>query len=74
MQSLPEGTTIEQREAALSDFYTRWAAQEHTRLDEYDKEWRRRNWAQILLGARVGYEKVVSRIMHPFGQTPPDGQ
>ncbi|RPD66181.1 hypothetical protein L226DRAFT_609072 [Lentinus tigrinus ALCF2SS1-7] len=66
LQSLPEGTTPEQREIALSDFYHSWVAQERTRLDEYGEEWRRRNWAAILLGARVRYEKFVSRIMHPF--------
>ena len=66
MQSLPEGTTPEQREVALSEFYHNWVAQERTRLDEYGEEWRRRNWAAILLGARVHYEKFVSRIMHPF--------
>ena len=73
LQSLPESTTPEQREVALSDFYTRWVAQERTRLDNYGEEWRRRNWAQITLGARVRYEKLLSRIMHPFGRTP-DGQ
>ena len=66
LQSLPEGTTPEQREVALSEFYHNWVAQERTRLDEYGEEWRRRNWAAILLGARVHYEKFVSRIMHPF--------
>ncbi|TBU50826.1 hypothetical protein BD309DRAFT_907097 [Dichomitus squalens] len=66
LQSLPEGTTQEQREVALSDFYGRWVAQESKRLDEYGEEWRRRNWATILLEARVYYEKLVSRIMHPF--------
>ena len=73
LQSLPESTTPEQREVALSDFYTRWVAQERTRLDNYGEEWRRRNWAQITLGARVRYEKFLSCIMHPFGRTP-DGQ
>ncbi|KAI0748168.1 hypothetical protein C8Q80DRAFT_1170501 [Daedaleopsis nitida] len=66
LQSLPEGTSPEQREVALSEFYTRWVAQERTRLEEYGEEWRRRNWAQITLGARVRYEKLLSRIMHPF--------
>ncbi|PIL24035.1 hypothetical protein GSI_13786 [Ganoderma sinense ZZ0214-1] len=66
LQSLPEETTPEQREVALSEFYRRWVAQERKRLDDYGEEWRRRNWATISLGARVQYEKFVSRIMHPF--------
>ncbi|RDX56729.1 hypothetical protein OH76DRAFT_1336418 [Lentinus brumalis] len=66
LQSLPEGTTPEQREAALTDFYYSWVVQERTRLDKYGEEWRRRNWDAILLGARVHYEKLLSRIMHPF--------
>ncbi|KAM5532051.1 hypothetical protein V8D89_014302 [Ganoderma adspersum] len=66
LQSLPEETTPEQREVALSDFYRRWVAQERERLDDYGEEWRRRNWAAISLGAHVQYEKFVSRIMHLF--------
>ncbi|KAI1795840.1 hypothetical protein LXA43DRAFT_989715 [Ganoderma leucocontextum] len=66
LRSLPEETTPEQREVALSEFYRRWVAQERKRLDEYGEEMRRRNWATIALGARVQYEKFVSRIMHPF--------
>ena len=66
LQSLPEETTPEQREVTLSDFYRRWVAQERKRSDDYGEEWRRRNWAAISLGARVQYEKFVSRIMHPF--------
>ncbi|CDO69522.1 hypothetical protein BN946_scf184785.g27 [Trametes cinnabarina] len=66
LQSLPEGTTPEQREAALSAFYTRWVAQECTRLDAYDAEWRKRNWSTIILGARVRYQEFMARIAHPF--------
>ncbi|KAI0780885.1 hypothetical protein BD413DRAFT_659999 [Trametes elegans] len=66
LEALPEGVSAEQREAALSEFYTRWVAQERTRLDEYNSEWRRRNWSTILLGARVRYQELVSRVMHPF--------
>ncbi len=66
LQSLPEGTTPEQRESVLTDFYYSWVVQERTRLDKYGEEWRRRNWDAILLGARVHYEKFLSRIMHPF--------
>ena len=63
---MPEGTSPEQREVALSDFYGRWVAKESKRLDEYGEEWQRRNWATILLEARLYYEKIVYRVMHPF--------
>ncbi|KAI0670337.1 hypothetical protein C8Q78DRAFT_1035721 [Trametes maxima] len=68
LQSLPEGTTTEQREDALSAFYSRWVAQERTRLDEYSAQWRKRNWSTILLGARVRYQAFVSRVKHPFAR------
>ena len=68
LQSLPEEAAPEQREAALSAFYTRWVAQERTRLDEYNAEWRKRNWSTILLGARVRYQEFIARVMHPFGR------
>lgn len=66
LQSLPEGGSAEQREHALSAFYARWVAQERTRLDAYNSEWRKRNWSTILLGARVRYQEFISRVMHPF--------
>ncbi|OSC99110.1 hypothetical protein PYCCODRAFT_1454052 [Trametes coccinea BRFM310] len=66
LESLPEGTGPEQREAALSAFYTRWVAQERMRLDAYDAEWRKRNWSTIILGARVRYQEFMSRITNPF--------
>ncbi|KAI8998600.1 hypothetical protein BD414DRAFT_407322 [Trametes punicea] len=66
LESLPEGTSTEQREAALSAFYSRWVAQERTRLDEYDAKWRKRNWSTVLLGARVRYQEFVSLITRPF--------
>ncbi|KAJ8487891.1 hypothetical protein ONZ51_g3890 [Trametes cubensis] len=66
LQSLPEETTPEQREAALSAFYARWVSQERTRQAEYNAEWRKRNWSTILLGARVRYQEFVARAMHPF--------
>ena len=68
LASLPESTTPEEREVALSEFYTRWVLQERTRLDKYNEEWNRRNWSTILLSARVMYEKVIHRLMHPFGK------
>lgn len=66
LQSLPESGSAEQREHALSAFYARWVAQERTRLDAYNSEWRKRNWSTILLGARVRYQEFISRVMHPF--------
>ena len=66
LQSLPEETTPEQREAALSAFYSRWVSQERVRQDEYNAEWRKRNWSTIVLGARVRYPEFVARMMHPF--------
>ncbi|KAH9856928.1 hypothetical protein C2E23DRAFT_805982 [Lenzites betulinus] len=66
LQSLPESASAEQREHALSAFYARWVAQERTRLDAYNAEWRKRNWSTILLGARVRYQEMMSRVMHPF--------
>ncbi|KAI0831350.1 hypothetical protein BC628DRAFT_1415867 [Trametes gibbosa] len=74
LQSLPETAGgAEQREHALSAFYVRWVAQERTRLDAYNVEWRRRNWSTILLGARVRYQELVSRVTHPFRREQRDG-
>ena len=67
MDSLLESATADEREVALSEFYARWVVQESTRLDNYGEEWRRRNWQVISLRARVLYEKLVYRLMHPLG-------
>ncbi|KZT70170.1 hypothetical protein DAEQUDRAFT_668154 [Daedalea quercina L-15889] len=64
---LPEMCATEDRESALSAFYHRWAAQEAARQRAYSAEWRRRNWATVLLGARLAYEKLAARVTHPFG-------
>ncbi|OCH94942.1 hypothetical protein OBBRIDRAFT_788679 [Obba rivulosa] len=66
LSSVPESCSPEQRERALSEFYRGWVAQEGARQRAYSAEWRRRNWASIWLGARVQYEKLVSRLSHPF--------
>ncbi|KAI0362164.1 hypothetical protein OH77DRAFT_1466569 [Trametes cingulata] len=68
LQSLPDEAGAEQREHALSAFYARWVAQERARIAAYDAEWRKRNWSTILLGARVRYQELVARVMHPFGR------
>ena len=39
LASLPESTTPEEREVALSEFYTRWVLQERTRLDKYNEDY-----------------------------------
>lgn len=66
MDSLPEASSDEERERALSQFYKDWVAQEGPRQREYSTEWRKRNWTSIWLGTRVEYEKFMSRISHPF--------
>lgn len=67
LDSLPESCPAEDRESALSAFYRRWADQEAERQRAYSAEWRRRNWSSISLGARLAYEKLATRIAHPFG-------
>jgi len=70
LESLPESCSAEDREFALSDFYCRWVNQEFAHQREYDVEWRKRNWSNILLSARLSYEKFVARMSRPF--TPND--
>ncbi|KAH9934993.1 uncharacterized protein B0H18DRAFT_869642 [Fomitopsis serialis] len=72
LDSLPESYAAEDREFALSGFYRRWAEQETVRQSAYSAEWRRRNWASVLLGARLAYERVMARVEHPFGSGKPD--
>ncbi|KAI0928463.1 hypothetical protein AcW1_005701 [Taiwanofungus camphoratus] len=66
LESLPETSSAEDRESALSDFYRRWLVQETARQQGYSAEWRKRNWSSILLGARLQYEKLMARISSPF--------
>ncbi|KAH9952016.1 hypothetical protein B0H21DRAFT_715369 [Amylocystis lapponica] len=66
LESLPQTASVEDREFALSHFYKSWVAQEQVHHREYGAQWRRRNWTSILLGARLHYEKFMSRISHPF--------
>ncbi|PSR74095.1 hypothetical protein PHLCEN_2v10051 [Hermanssonia centrifuga] len=62
LASLPETCTAEDKEVALSGFYRSWVIQESPRHDEYDVEWRKRNWSNILLGIRVKYQQFRSRL------------
>ncbi|KAH9946080.1 uncharacterized protein BXZ73DRAFT_37743 [Epithele typhae] len=66
LAAFPEDTTAEEREVALSEFYSGWVAQENARLDAYGGSWRRRNWAAIALAARVRYERFWARLARPF--------
>jgi len=50
-------------EKALSEFYKKWVMQEKTRQDEYSTEWRKRNWDNILLAARVEFQRFKQRTL-----------
>ncbi|KAG8217836.1 hypothetical protein J3R82DRAFT_6001 [Butyriboletus roseoflavus] len=63
LASLPESASPETHEAALSEFYKKWVMQEKARQDEYSAEWRKRNWNNILLAARVQYQRFKQRIL-----------
>ncbi|KAH8107114.1 hypothetical protein BXZ70DRAFT_885889 [Cristinia sonorae] len=62
LDSLPESTSDEGREFALSDFYGRWIVQEEERSRAYNKQWSKQNWSTIWLGARVKLDVFYSRI------------
>ncbi|KAF9227509.1 hypothetical protein BS17DRAFT_773895 [Gyrodon lividus] len=62
LASLPDSATSEMRESALSEFYKKWVVQERTRQDEYSSEWRKRNFENIVLAARVEYQRFKRRI------------
>ena len=62
LSSLPESSTPLDKEFAASEFYASWLAQEETRLQAYNAEWRKRNWANITLEARLKYQKFLARI------------
>ena len=49
------------REFALSEFYVRWVKQEEARQREYDAEWTKRNWSNVVLGARLQWQKLFRR-------------
>ncbi|KAJ4487907.1 hypothetical protein J3R30DRAFT_3279581 [Lentinula aciculospora] len=62
LASLPASCTPLDKENALSEFYKQWLLQESERVDEYSKIWRARNWANIVLAARVKYSRFPSLI------------
>ncbi|KAI6128284.1 hypothetical protein EDD16DRAFT_678143 [Pisolithus croceorrhizus] len=62
LSSLPPSATSETREHALSEFYGMWVVQERERQEEYSNQWRRRNFENIVLAARVEYERLKRRI------------
>lgn len=68
LSSLPENSSPEAKEAALSEFYGNWLRQEQDRLKNYADEWSRRNYNGILLAARVAIHRFRSRI---FGYKSP---
>ncbi|KAI0705813.1 hypothetical protein BC835DRAFT_1403653 [Cytidiella melzeri] len=62
LSSLPESCTEEDKEHALSDFYKSWLVQEEPRQKEYTANWQRRNRMNVLLGARLQYQKFMARL------------
>jgi len=66
LASLPAAANSLDKERALSEFYKQWVMQEKARTDSYTSEWRKRNWAVILLDARVKYHKVAIFIADFF--------
>ena len=62
LASVPESASPEARETALSEFYSKWYAQEQGRLQEYSKEWNRRNFGGIMLAARGAIRNFRSRL------------
>jgi hypothetical protein len=62
LASLPSQSTPIDKEKALSEFYKQWCMQEASRTGGYTNEWRKRNFSLVLLGARVGYQRFVTRI------------
>ncbi|KAK7693445.1 hypothetical protein QCA50_003013 [Cerrena zonata] len=62
LDSLPSSCTLEDQETALSVFYSKWVKQETARQQQYCTEWRKRNWSNIMLGARVKYQMLWSKI------------
>ncbi|KAJ3999120.1 hypothetical protein F5050DRAFT_1551071, partial [Lentinula boryana] len=62
LAGLPAASTPMDKENALSEFYKQWLLQESERVDEYSKIWRARNWANIILAARVTYSRFPSRM------------
>jgi len=62
LSALPDTATDLDRERALTAFYQHWLQQEHTTMNAYTDEWRRRNFQEIILAARVHYHRLLSRL------------
>ncbi|KAI0797978.1 hypothetical protein C8Q75DRAFT_801880 [Abortiporus biennis] len=62
LDNLPSTASAEDREIALSQYYKQWVAQESERQHAYSDEWRKRNWANIFLGAKLKYRMLWSRL------------
>lgn len=62
LSSLPDSTSPEAREHALSELYGMWVVQERERQEEYSNQWRKRNFENIILAARIEYERLKRRI------------
>ncbi|KAI6045771.1 hypothetical protein EDC04DRAFT_3031672 [Pisolithus marmoratus] len=62
LSSLPASTSSETREQALSELYRMWVIQERERQEEYSNQWRKRNFENIVLAARVEYGRLKRRI------------
>lgn len=62
LSSLPESSTTQARERALSEFYKKWVTQESTRLEAYTSEWRTRNFEAIIFAAKVEWRNLQTRL------------
>ncbi|KAF9652856.1 hypothetical protein BDM02DRAFT_2365913 [Thelephora ganbajun] len=62
LDALPEDATTQDKEFVLSNFYRDWLIQEGSRLEAYNRTWRRRTLDIILLDARTQWAKFLSRI------------
>ncbi|TDL24788.1 hypothetical protein BD410DRAFT_744417 [Rickenella mellea] len=69
LYSLPEDAPPLVREAALSEFYGKWLAQEQQRQKEYTDEWRRKNISAIVLGARIAMRRFRARVRDVWSQS-----
>ncbi|KAL4067971.1 hypothetical protein V8B97DRAFT_2003970 [Scleroderma yunnanense] len=63
LSSIPDSASSETREHALSEFFKKWVVQEQDRQELYSREWRKRNFEVIVLGARIEYRRFKQRIL-----------
>jgi len=62
LSSLPPDASDEYKEAALSQFYSQWLAQERTRLQHYADDWSKQNATGIVLAARVAVRRFRAKF------------